>query len=71
MYKWYEKIKYLRKYKGMTQKELAEVFGVDRATIANWEMGRRQPSVEVFQKMAEMFGVSMNYIYDMTCQATT
>lgn len=65
MNKWFEKIKKLRIDKNVTQKQLGEMFGVDRATIANWEMGRRKPSTDVMKKLAEYFGVSLDYIYDM------
>ncbi|MEH0551242.1 helix-turn-helix transcriptional regulator [Streptomyces sp. B21-101] len=33
----------LRKRSGLTQKELAEILGVDRTAIAHWEAGRRHP----------------------------
>jgi transcriptional regulator with XRE-family HTH domain len=33
----------LRRRAGLTQRELAEILGVDRTAIAHWEAGRRHP----------------------------
>ncbi len=39
-----KEIQALRKRLGWTQKRLVEELGVQRNTVALWEMGRRQPS---------------------------
>lgn len=36
-------IKATREQLGMTQKEFAELFGVNLHTLRNWEQGRRRP----------------------------
>ena len=39
-----ERLKDLRKEKGMTQIELATALGVSSGTVAMWETGKRKPS---------------------------
>ena len=41
-----ERLKQLRKEKGMTQIGLAEELGVSKGTVAMWETGRRRPQFE-------------------------
>ena len=43
-----ERLKDLRKEKGMTQIELATALGVSSGTVAMWETGKRKPSFEMF-----------------------
>ena len=38
-----KKIKILRKTRGLTQQDLADKVGCKRATISNYEIGRRSP----------------------------
>ena len=45
-----ERLKDLRKEKGMTQIELATALGVSSGTVAMWETGKRKPSFEMFDK---------------------
>jgi DNA-binding XRE family transcriptional regulator len=40
----------------MTQFELAEAIGVDDTTISKIEKGTRQPSIEVFSRLSQVFG---------------
>ena len=56
------RIRELRKARGMTMKELG--FIVDRAegTISQYETGKRQPDNETLLRLAEYFGVSVDYI---------
>lgn len=37
-------IKDIRKKRGLTQQELADIIGVDRVTVARWEIGAKKPS---------------------------
>lgn len=55
------KLKILRKGRKMTQEQLAERIGVNRATISNYEIGRRSPSLNDLKRFAEFFGVSLDY----------
>jgi len=55
------KLKTLRKTKGITQEQLADGIGTTRATIAGYETGRRNPRLPDLQKIAEFYGVSLDY----------
>ena len=44
----------------MTQSQLSEKLGVNRATLASYEEGRAEPKFESFQKMAGFFKVSLD-----------
>ena len=57
-----EKIKYLRKEKGIGQNLLAQELGVSNASISYWETGKQIPSAEVVYKIAIYFGVSTDYL---------
>ncbi len=52
----------LRKEKGWTQIELAEKLQVSDKAISKWEKDSGAPSVEFFPALAELFGVSIDYI---------
>lgn len=52
----------LRKEKKYTQDEIAEKIKVKRATIANYESGNRAPDYETIIKLADIYGVSCDYI---------
>ena len=52
----------LRKAKGWTQVELAEKLQVSDKAISKWEKDNGSPSVEFFPVLAELFGVSIDYI---------
>lgn len=55
------KIKSLRKQKKITQQELADRIGLNRATISNYEVGRRIPHLPELQLFADFFGVGLDY----------
>ena len=52
----------LRKEKGWTQIELAEKLQVSDKAISKWEQEGGIPSVEFFPVLAEIFGVSIDYL---------
>lgn len=52
----------LRHQMGLSQKELAEKLDVAQASINYWEKNQRVPSVEAVQKIADFFGVSVDYL---------
>lgn len=56
-----KKIKTLRKQKKITQQELADKVGLNRATISNYEVGRRTPHLPELQLFADFFGVGLDY----------
>ena len=57
-----QKLKALRKAKGITQSELADILGVARTTYANYEQGTREPDNKTLNKLADYFEVSTDYL---------
>lgn len=56
------RIKELRDNAHLLQDDLAEKLNVKRNTVSSWERGRTEPDFESLRKMAEIFGVSVDYI---------
>ena len=58
-----ERIKKLRKEKGLTQQQLGEMLGVQKSAIAKYENGR-VPNLkkETISRLAEIFNVTPNYL---------
>ena len=56
------KIKAARVEKKFTQEQVAEVLGVSRQTISNWENGKSSPDIISVIKMSECYGVSLDYL---------
>lgn len=56
----------LRHERELTQKELANIIGIDPSTIANYEVGSRSPDYFTLVKIADYFGVSTDYILGRT-----
>ena len=56
-----KKIKILRKTRGLTQEQLAEKLRVKRATISNYEIGRRSPHIKELEAISEALGVNLEY----------
>lgn len=57
-----EKLKELRKAKGKTQKQLAEFLGISQQAYATYEVGTRTPPIDIIEKLADYFGVTVDYI---------
>lgn len=51
-----------RKKNGWSQEELAEQLGVSRQSISKWEGAQAVPDLQKILKMAEIFGVSTDYL---------
>lgn len=62
MEKFHEKLKMLRKKKGLTQQEVAELVHVERGVYTNWELGNRNPNYENLSMLACIFDVSIDYL---------
>ena len=65
-----ERLKDLRKEKGMTQIELAIALGVSSGTVAMWETGKRKPSFEMFEKLTQVFERRIDYILGVSDDPT-
>lgn len=56
----HEKLQILRKEKGLTQEELAEILFVSRAAVSKWESGRGYPNIDSLKAIAKYFSVSID-----------
>ena len=59
-----EFLKVLRKERGLTQEELAEILLVSGRTISRWETGTNMPDLSILIKMAEFYNVEVKEILD-------
>ena len=65
-----ERIKELRKSKGVSQKELAQKAGLSIGSIQGYEQGRYNPKLEAIAKIAGALGVDLKVFYDDLPQKT-
>lgn len=56
------RIKKLRKKVGLTQETLAVKIGIQRASVASYEVGKTNPSHKNLEKISKIFNVSMEYL---------
>lgn len=61
-----ERIKKLRKYLDLTQKEFGERIGIKGNTIANYELGRNEPIDAVISLICREFNVSEEWLRNGT-----
>lgn len=57
-----ERINYARRKKGMSQKELAKVVGVEDKTIKRYENNKTKISIDMIKKIAETLEVATDYL---------
>lgn len=57
-----DRIKCLRKNKGLSQEELADKVGVSRQAVSKWESEQSTPDIEKIIIMSELFEVTTDYI---------
>lgn len=58
-----KRIKKLRKEKDLTQEELGKFFSLRKSTISQYESGISNPDYDTLQKLANYFGVSLDYLF--------
>lgn len=57
-----QRLKVLRKERGLTQIEFAERFNVSKGAVGMWETGKREPDIDTISQLAKFFHVSVDYI---------
>ena len=58
----YERYAELRDKKGVTDYKVAQECGIGRATLSEWKSGNYTPKIDKLRKIAEYFGVSVDYL---------
>ena len=61
-----ENISMLRNVNGYSQEEVAEKIGISRQAYAKWEKGETVPDVERCQKLAELYGVTIDSLVNFS-----
>lgn len=57
-----ERLIQLRKSKGISQNTFAKEIGVSPRTYQDYEYGAREPQVSIFVRIADFYGVSLDYL---------
>lgn len=57
-----ERLYALRREKGLSQEDLAEVVGVTRQAVQKWESGASRPDMDNLTTLARYFGVTLDYL---------
>lgn len=55
-----EKLQELRKQKGISQEELADVLFVSRAAVSKWESSRGYPNIDSLKAIASFFDITID-----------
>ena len=61
-----KKIKQLRFKAGLTQEQLAEKLGIGAQSVSKWENAVSMPDITALPLLAEIFGVSIDELFDLT-----
>lgn len=57
------RLKELREKNGYTQESLANKLNTSRSRIANYEQGKREPDFEMQEAIADLFNVTIDYLF--------
>ena len=63
------KLKELRKSKGLTQKEFAQIINVASTTYLGYEKELYEPNLETLKQIADYYGVSLDYLCEHKMKA--
>ena len=58
----------LRKQEKLTQEKFAEIIGVTRQTVSNWELNSTKPDLTQIEKISKLFHVSIDELLDNDIQ---
>ncbi len=57
-----QRLNRLRRERGLSQEDLAEVVGVTRQAVQKWESGASRPDMDNLAALARYFGVTLDYL---------
>ena len=61
-----QRVRELRKEKRYSQKEMADILGLERSSYAYYELGRVQLSIDVLCTLTQLYDVSADYILGLS-----
>lgn len=56
------RIRTIRKSKGLTMKQLGAAVGAAESTVSHWETNQREPDIETLNRLAEYLNVSIDFL---------
>lgn len=59
-----DKLKYLREYQHIDQKQMAKMLGISQSTYSRYELEQASPSFSTLKKIAAFFNVSIDYLLE-------
>ena len=65
------RFKQLRTEKQLTQRNVADIIGCTSATYSKYETGKREPSIDVLCRLADLYGVSVDYLIGRDISSNT
>ena len=63
-----KKIRQLRFKAGLTQEQLADKLGIGAQSVSKWENAVAMPDISTLPLLAEVFGVSIDDLFDLTAE---
>ncbi|MDE6441571.1 MAG: helix-turn-helix domain-containing protein [Clostridia bacterium] len=61
-----QRLKELREEKNYTQKQLAEMLGINSVTYLHYEKEQREPPLALLADIAKFYGVSVDYLLGLS-----
>ena len=55
-----ERLQTLRKEKGLSQEQLAELLNVSRQAVSKWESGQTYPEIDKLIKLSDLFNITVD-----------
>lgn len=65
-----ERFEEIRRHRNVTQKEIADAIGLTSQAISSYLSGRTKPSLDIAAKIAEFFGVSLDWLCGLSSELT-
>ena len=66
----YERIRNLREDRDLKQEDIAKLLNCTQACYSNYENGKREVPPSVLEKLADFYGVSVDYLLGRTATKT-
>lgn len=61
----YQKFEHLLKERGITAYRVAKDLGIAPTVFSDWKSGKSKPKVDKLKKIADYFGVAIEYFLDI------
>ena len=62
-----EKLRQLRRKKGLSQEAVAKELGISRQAVSKWETDIAQPDLDNLKKICEILDISADELLDISC----